>query len=82
MEVLAWKLSNPGVTDQITLLLTMSDYRHSYLELPLRTPLSLADAIVLVKHLGLGAYKSSCVHRRGRPLVLPYREDASRRRYF
>ena len=52
MEMLAWKLASTGVTDQITLLLTMSDYRHSYLELPLRTPLSLADAIVLMKHLG------------------------------
>ena len=52
MEVLAWKLASTGVTDQITQLLTLSPYRHSYVELSLRTRLSLADAIVLVQHLG------------------------------
>ena len=52
MEVLAWKLANTSVTDQLTLLLTMSHYRQSCLELSLRTRLSLADAIVLVQHLG------------------------------
>ena len=52
MEVLAWKLASTGVTDQITQLLTLSHYRHSYVELSLRTRLSLADAIVLVQHFG------------------------------
>ena len=52
MEVLAWKLAHTSVTDQITLLITMPDYRQRCVELSLRSPLSLADAIVLVQHLG------------------------------
>ena len=52
MDVLAWKLASTSVTDQITLLITMSDYRQNCVELSLRAPLSLADAIVLVQHLG------------------------------
>ena len=52
MEMLAWNLANTSVTDQITLLITMSDYRQSCFESSLRVPLSLADAIVLVQHLG------------------------------
>ena len=52
MEKLAWKLANPIITDQITHLITMSDHRQSCVELSFRATLSLADAIVLVQHLG------------------------------
>ena len=43
---------NTSITDQITLLITMSDHRQRCVELSFRATLSLADAIVLVQHLG------------------------------
>ena len=52
MDVLTWELASTSVTDQIALLITMSDYRQSLLALSLRATLSLADAMVLVRHLG------------------------------
>ena len=52
MDVLTWELASTSVTDQIALLITMSDYRQSLVALSLRATLSLADAMVLVRHLG------------------------------
>ena len=50
METLAWELAHQGVTTLIAQLITMPEYRHNYLEVPLRTVLTLADALVLVQH--------------------------------
>ena len=52
MDVLTWELASTSVTDQIALLITMSDYRQSCVALALRATLTLADAMVLVRHLG------------------------------
>ena len=52
MDVLTWELASASVTDQIALLITMSDYRQSLLRIITSYRLSLADAIVLVQHLG------------------------------
>jgi hypothetical protein len=41
------------VVKYITLLLSVSDYRQSFLDLQLRDGLSVADAIILHLHLGL-----------------------------
>ena len=51
MDVLTWELASTSVTDQIALLITMSDYRQSCVALALRATLTLADAMVLVRHL-------------------------------
>ena len=53
MEVLAWTHATSFVTDQITLMLTLPENRHQYLELNIHERLSLADVIVLVQCLGL-----------------------------
>ena len=53
MEVLAWTHATSFVTDQITLMLTLPENRHQYLELNIHERLSLADGIVLVQCLGL-----------------------------
>ena len=52
IDVLTWELASTSVTDQIALLITMSDYRQSLVALSLRATLSLADAMVLVRRLG------------------------------
>ena len=49
----SWALANSSVVDYITLLVSMSEYRQSFLDLQLRDRLSVADAIVLHQHLGL-----------------------------
>ena len=41
------------MVDYITLLVSMSEYRQSFLDLQLRDRLSVADAIILHEHLGL-----------------------------
>ena len=53
LQVLAWEHASPSVTEQIAILVTMSDYRQSCLEISFRSILSLADAIVLDHRLGL-----------------------------
>ncbi len=41
------------VVEQISLMVTMSDYRHQFIELKIQDRLSVADAVVLEHHLGL-----------------------------
>ena len=53
MQAMAWAHASPSVTALIPMLITMSDYRQTCLELPLRARLTLADAIVLFHRLGV-----------------------------
>ena len=41
------------VVEQISLMVTMSDYRHQFIELKIQDRLSVADAVVLEHRLGL-----------------------------
>ena len=41
------------MVEYITLLVSMSDYRHSFLDLQLRDRLSVADAIILHQRAGV-----------------------------
>ena len=49
----SWALANSSVVEYITLLVSMSDYRQSFLDLQLRDRLSVIDAIILHQRLGL-----------------------------
>ena len=49
----AWAHANPMVVEQISLMVTMSDYRQQFIELKIQDRLSVADAVVLEHHLGL-----------------------------
>ena len=53
MLALAWTHAKSFVTDHISLLLTLPENRHQYVELNMHERLSLADGIVLVHYLGL-----------------------------
>ena len=53
MLALAWTHAKSFVTDHISLLLTLPENRHQYLEMNMHERLSLADGIVLVHYLGL-----------------------------
>ena len=53
LQACSWAHANSIVVEHITLLSTMSDYRQQNLELKIRDRLSVADAIVLVHHLGV-----------------------------
>ena len=52
IQVLAWEHANPAVKAQIRKLCGLSDSRLARFELSLRLPLTVADLIVLEKHLG------------------------------
>ena len=49
----SWALANSSVVEYITLLVSMSDYRQSFLDLQLRDRLSVADAIILHQRVGV-----------------------------
>jgi hypothetical protein len=53
LQACSWAHANSIVVEHITLLSTMSDYRQQNLELNIRDRLSVAEAIVLVHHLGV-----------------------------
>ena len=53
MLALAWTHAKSFVTDHISLLLTLPENRHQYLEMNMHERLSLADGIVLVHYLGV-----------------------------
>ena len=53
MQVLAWTHAHSFVTDRLSLLLTLPENMHSYIEFNIQERLSLADGIVLVHFLGL-----------------------------
>ena len=53
MLALAWTHAKSFVTDHISLLLTLPENRHQYVEMNMHERLSLADGIVLVHYLGL-----------------------------
>ena len=53
MEEMAWTHASSFVTDQISIMLSLPESRHQYLELNTHFCLSLADGIVLVRCLGL-----------------------------
>lgn len=53
LQLRAWTHANPMVVEQISLMVTMSEYRQQFIELKFQDRLSVADAVVLEHHLGL-----------------------------
>ena len=53
LQACSWAHANSIVVEHITLLSTMYDYRQQNLQFNIRDRLSVADAIVLVHHLGV-----------------------------
>ena len=53
MLALAWTHAKSFVTDHISILLTLPENMHQYVEMNMHERLSLADGIVLVHYLGL-----------------------------
>ena len=53
MQAMAWTLATPFVADHVSLLITLPENRHQYLEIKIQQRFSLADAIVLVHFLGI-----------------------------
>jgi hypothetical protein len=75
LQACAWAHTNPIVVDHITLLSTMSDYRQQNLEIKIRDRLSVADAIVLVHHLGV--IKAAAFVAAADPWRFPHDDAAS-----
>jgi hypothetical protein len=57
LQARSWALASSSVVEYITLLVSMSDYRQSFLDFKLRGHLSVADTIIL--HQRLGVVKAS-----------------------
>ena len=57
LQARSWALASSSVVEYITLLVSMSDYRQSFLDFKLRDRLSVADTIIL--HQRLGVVKAS-----------------------
>jgi hypothetical protein len=53
MLAMAWTHAKSFVTDHISLLVTLPENRHQFVEVNIHDRLSLADGIVLVHYLGL-----------------------------
>ena len=53
LQARAWALANPSVVECITLVVSMSEHRQSFLDLKFRDRLSVADAIILHQRLGV-----------------------------
>ena len=53
MQSLSWALSNPLVVEYITLMTTMSDYRHQLSIFKISGSLSVAGAVAFEHRLGL-----------------------------